>query len=115
MVDAGRTNAELWPSPWFVRYGCGAWCQLNGQPQSHHYLRMEQDNVRYIVFGAGAIGSTVGAYLRLAGRETVLVGRPDHVARIRRQGLLVRAPSETRNVSITVVSSAVDLQPFRAD
>jgi 2-dehydropantoate 2-reductase len=71
--------------------------------------------VRYIVFGAGAIGSIVGAYLRLTGRDTVLVARPGHVTQIRQHGLLVRSPSETQRVAIEAVSSARDLQPFRDD
>jgi 2-dehydropantoate 2-reductase len=71
--------------------------------------------VRYIVFGAGAIGSIVGAYLRLAGHDTVLVARPGHVAQIREHGLLVRSPSETHRVAIEAVSSANDLRPFRDD
>jgi 2-dehydropantoate 2-reductase len=71
--------------------------------------------MRYIVFGAGAIGSVIGAYLRLADRDTVLVARPGHTAKIRQHGLLVRSPVATQRVAIDAVTSAVDLQPFRDD
>jgi 2-dehydropantoate 2-reductase len=71
--------------------------------------------MRYIVFGAGAIGSVIGAYLRLANRETVLVARPGHAAQIRQNGLLVRSPAATQYVAVEAVTSANDLQPFRDD
>lgn len=45
--------------------------------------------MRVTILGAGAIGSAVGALLARAGQEVVLVGREDHVARIRRDGLTV--------------------------
>ena len=40
------------------------------------------DGHRYVVYGAGAIGSALGAWLHLAGHEALLVGRPAHVHRI---------------------------------
>jgi 2-dehydropantoate 2-reductase len=45
---------------------------------------------RLVVLGGGAIGSVVAAALAVApGRETLLVGRGDHVRAIRERGLLV--------------------------
>lgn len=48
-----------------------------------------------LVWGAGAIGGTVGAYLVRAGVPVVFVDRdPDHVAAIRNAGLAITGPIE---------------------
>ncbi len=51
----------------------------------------DHDPFRYVVLGAGAVGSLVGAALRRAGERVALIGRPAHVAAIRRDGLQVGA------------------------
>jgi len=43
--------------------------------------------MRYIIFGAGAIGSVLAARLCLAGEEVGVVARGDHLAKIREDGL----------------------------
>jgi 2-dehydropantoate 2-reductase len=45
--------------------------------------------VRIVVVGAGAIGSLFGALLHRAGNDVTLVGRPQHVEAIGREGLKV--------------------------
>lgn len=45
--------------------------------------------MRVVVFAAGAIGSLLGASLAHAGHDVLLVGRTDHVAAIRSEGLRV--------------------------
>jgi 2-dehydropantoate 2-reductase len=53
--------------------------------------------VRYVVYGAGAIGGVVGARLARAGLGVALIARGEHGARIRSAGLLLRSPeAETR-------------------
>lgn len=47
-----------------------------------------------LCFGAGAIGSLVGARLSLAGVVVTLVARRDHVAAIRTRGLILETPRE---------------------
>jgi 2-dehydropantoate 2-reductase len=48
---------------------------------------------RILVWGAGAIGGTVGAYLWRAGHDVTFVDvSPDHVAAIRREGLRIVGP-----------------------
>ncbi len=48
-----------------------------------------------IIWGAGAVGGTVGAYLHRAGHPVVLVdAAADHVARIRERGLRIEGPIE---------------------
>ncbi|MCI4365594.1 MAG: 2-dehydropantoate 2-reductase [Thermoplasmata archaeon] len=43
--------------------------------------------MRIVVFGAGAIGSLLGGTLARGGHTVLLIGRPDHVAAIRAEGL----------------------------
>jgi 2-dehydropantoate 2-reductase len=50
--------------------------------------------VRVVVFGAGAIGSFLGARLFSAGQQVLLIGRPDHVAAIQKDGLLIEGRTE---------------------
>jgi 2-dehydropantoate 2-reductase len=48
---------------------------------------------RILVWGAGAIGGTVGAYLWRAGHDVTFVdASPDHIAAIRREGLRIVGP-----------------------
>lgn len=52
--------------------------------------------VRLLVWGAGAIGGTVGAYAARAGHDVVLVdAAADHVEAIQRDGLTIEGPIET--------------------
>lgn len=43
--------------------------------------------MRFVIFGAGAVGSVVGSHLTKAGAEVLLIGDPPHVERIQQQGL----------------------------
>lgn len=53
------------------------------------------------VLGAGAIGSTIGAYLARAGCDITLIDMwPAHVESMRRAGLQVTAPDETFTVKV---------------
>jgi ketopantoate reductase len=49
--------------------------------------------MRFLIWGAGAIGGTMGAYLARAGRDVTLVDTVDeHVSAIRRSGLRITGP-----------------------
>ena len=51
--------------------------------------------MRFVVWGAGAIGGTMGAYLARAGHDVTLVDNvPQHVAAINRAGLRITGPIE---------------------
>ena len=69
--------------------------------------------MRYVVFGAGAVGSIIGAYLNIAGQSVALVARLGHATCIKQQGLVVHSPSKTHRISIRAVTSALELTPFR--
>jgi 2-dehydropantoate 2-reductase len=50
---------------------------------------------RILVWGAGAIGGTVGAVLKRAGHDVIFVDvAPEHVAAIRDPGLHISGPVE---------------------
>jgi 2-dehydropantoate 2-reductase len=54
---------------------------------------------RILIWGAGAIGGTAGAYLKRAGRDITFVDVvPEHVAEINRNGLRITGPIETFTV-----------------
>ena len=69
--------------------------------------------MRYIIYGAGAIGSILGGHLCRSGADVVLVGSQAHVRAIRRRGLTLRLPEETLSIAIPAVTRAVQLAPFR--
>src|SRR5207237_9888564 len=60
------------------------------------------------VYGAGAIGSLVGARLHEAGARVRLIGRKDHVDAIRANGLLVKGQGETRLVRLPATTRLAD-------
>lgn len=56
--------------------------------------------MQVVVYGAGAIGSLVGARLHEAGGNVRLIARPAHAAAIGREGLRVEAEREVRVVQL---------------
>jgi 2-dehydropantoate 2-reductase len=62
--------------------------------------------MRFIVYGAGAIGGVLGARLFQAGHQVVLIARGAHYAAIQHQGLRLESPAESVVLSIPAVASA---------
>lgn len=62
--------------------------------------------MRYLVYGAGAIGGLLGALLHEAGHDVVLVARGDHLAAVRSRGLTVSTPTGSRTVPVPAVGDA---------
>jgi 2-dehydropantoate 2-reductase len=58
-----------------------------------------------VVYGAGAIGSLVGARLHEAGINVRLIGREPHVAAIRAMGLLVKGQTGSRSVQLPATTT----------
>jgi len=50
---------------------------------------MKNDPLRFIIYGAGAIGSVFGGMLTRGGHQVDLVGRPDHMEAVQKEGLLI--------------------------
>ncbi len=69
---------------------------------------------RIIIYGAGAIGCTVGGHLARAGTGVVLIGRAGHVAAIRQNGLRFITPGGTHILHLPAVTSPQEIT-FQAD
>jgi 2-dehydropantoate 2-reductase len=69
--------------------------------------------MRYIIYGAGAVGGSIGARLFESGRDVVLIARGRHLEVMRRHGLRVRAPDRTIALRIPAVGhpSEIDWLP----
>jgi 2-dehydropantoate 2-reductase len=70
--------------------------------------------MRFIIYGAGAIGGTVGGHLALGGREVLFVGRSGHVQAIRQQGFQFVTPEGTHTLRVPATTGAADIM-FRND
>jgi 2-dehydropantoate 2-reductase len=64
--------------------------------------------VRFIVFGAGAVGGVVGARLAQSGHDVVLIARGAHYDTIRERGLRLRSPDDDVTLDIPVASTPKD-------
>jgi 2-dehydropantoate 2-reductase len=61
----------------------------------------------WLIWGAGAIGGTIGAYLARAGQEVVLVDTDeDHVAAMQRHGLAIEGPVDRFTIPVTASTPA---------
>jgi 2-dehydropantoate 2-reductase len=65
--------------------------------------------MRYVIYGAGAIGGVIGARLHQAGHEVVLIARGAHLGAIQRDGLLLTTPAEQVRLRIPAASDPVQL------
>ncbi len=71
--------------------------------------------MRYIFYGAGAIGGTLGARLFETGREVVLIARGDHGRAIAEHGLRFGTPEGWRRLRIPVVEHPRELTLDESD
>jgi 2-dehydropantoate 2-reductase len=65
--------------------------------------------MRYVVFGAGAVGGVIGGRLHAAGRDVVLVARGDHLRALQADGLRLLTPDGEEHHAIPAVGSVGDL------
>ncbi|HSO74517.1 MAG TPA: 2-dehydropantoate 2-reductase, partial [Blastocatellia bacterium] len=71
-------------------------------------------SARYVIFGAGAVGSTVGGLLARAGSNVVCVARPAQVAALS-QGIVLKLGGREIVVKVESASHLQDLKPERRD
>lgn len=64
--------------------------------------------MRYVIYGAGAIGGTIGGCLHRAGHEVVLIARGDHLDALRSRGLRLASPEGEETLRIPVVGSPAE-------
>ena len=69
-----------------------------------------EDDRRYVIVGAGAIGGTVGAVLTRAGIPTVLVARGRHAEVLAAAGMTLRTPDGTFRTPVTVAARPEDIR-----
>lgn len=66
--------------------------------------------MRFIIYGAGGIGGSIGARLHLNGEHVVLVARGEHFQAIEARGLEFHSPAIHETLQIDVVSHPRDIQ-----
>jgi 2-dehydropantoate 2-reductase len=69
--------------------------------------------MRYIIYGAGAIGGVVGGRLFQHGHDVVLIARGRHLDAIRANGLVLESPNESVTLPIPAVGRPSEIA-FRA-
>ena len=70
--------------------------------------------MRYIIYGAGAIGGSIGARLFQNGHDVVLICRGAHLEAVQRDGLRLRTPDESLTLPIPAVGHPSEIA-FRDD
>lgn len=70
--------------------------------------------MRFVVYGAGAIGGVLGGRLHEAGHEVVLIARGPHLAAIQADGLRIDSRLGAVTVPVTAVGDPGEID-FRAD
>lgn len=70
--------------------------------------------MRYVIYGAGAIGCTIGGRLFQAGHEVVLIARGAHLEAMQQNGLTLRTPDEELRLPVPAVSHPREIT-FRPD
>lgn len=71
--------------------------------------------MRYIIYGAGGIGSIMGGHLARTGHEVILIGRPGHVGVINKNGLKLITPTGTYVLRIPAVTGPGQVEFSTAD
>lgn len=65
--------------------------------------------MRFVVFGAGAVGGVIGGRLAQHGHEVVLIARGEHAAAIAARGLVLVSPDEELTLALPVVTGAGEI------
>jgi 2-dehydropantoate 2-reductase len=68
-----------------------------------------KNSMRFIIYGAGAIGGVVAGHLALAGNDVILIGRSGHVNEIRKHGLRFITPIGTYILQLPAVTTPNDV------
>ncbi len=65
---------------------------------------------RYIIYGAGGIGSSMGGHLFRTCHQSVLIGRPSHVGRVNKSGLQLITPQDSYCIEIPSVTTPQEVE-----
>ncbi|MBE0608679.1 MAG: 2-dehydropantoate 2-reductase [Dehalococcoidia bacterium] len=66
--------------------------------------------MRFIIYGAGAIGGTIGGRLHQSGHDVVLICRGAHLEAIQRNGLLLQTPEGDIRLPVAAVGHPRDIE-----
>ena len=66
--------------------------------------------MRYVIYGAGGIGSSMGGHLWRTGHQSILIGRRGHVNAINRSGLTLNTPQDSYTLEIPAVTSPEEIE-----
>ncbi len=58
------------------------------------------EDIKFIILGAGSLGSLVGGLLAGSGSDVTLIARRRHVEAIKERGLIIKGPGGTRTIEI---------------
>lgn len=64
--------------------------------------------MRYVIFGAGAIGGAIGGKLARGGHEVALIARGAHLAALQSDGLELRDPDQVERLSLPAFASPAE-------
>ena len=71
--------------------------------------------MRYVVYGAGAVGGAIGGLLASAGQEVALIARGAHLEAMRSHGLRLITPAAELHPPVTVAGSVAEAAPQSGD
>lgn len=71
--------------------------------------------MRYIIYGAGGIGGTIGARLYQHGQDVILIARGAHLETIQKRGLTFKSPLETVILQIPCVGHPSEIKFTKED
>jgi 2-dehydropantoate 2-reductase len=66
--------------------------------------------MRYIIYGAGGIGGTIGARLFQSSKDVILIARGEHLKAIQADGLVLADPNKTDRLHIPTVAHPEQIQ-----
>ena len=66
--------------------------------------------MRFVIYGAGAVGGVIGARLHEHGHDVVLIARGDHLRAIERDGLRIESPDGEATLRIPAVESPAAIE-----
>jgi 2-dehydropantoate 2-reductase len=69
--------------------------------------------MRFVIYGAGAIGGVIGARLHQGGHDVALIARGPHLEAIRRDGLILKTPEERTVLGLPAASDPAELEVGR--
>ncbi len=85
----------------------GAGPSTRGRRSVHRRRRLP--GMKYVVYGAGAVGGVIGANLHRAGIDVTLVARGEHLAALQEHGLRLDTQAGSEQLSIPAVGGAADV------